>query len=159
MRYAISALALALAVTPATAQAPSEVATEASAPTTPLQQMREAVSAGDLVGARRVATAIVRQDRADAATAEALWLLAQLDNASGRRLRAAALLDRAAEKAEAYGDPSLQARSLLESATIYANHNEFSVAAERLARLRPLLQSPNMTSELREEIRSRLAGE
>lgn len=152
MRFRTAVFAFTLFAAPAAAQAP------APATVPPVQQMREAVAAGDLVAARQLAGAIIREDGTDAATVEALWLIAQLHNAAGHGMRAAHALDRAADKAEAYGDPVAQARSLLEAATLYAAHHDYVAANERIARLRPLLDSPHMSAAVRAEIGSRIAG-
>ena len=131
----------------------------ATAPDPDVQQMRDALAAGDLPWARRLARTIARTESSNAATYEALWLIAQMEHADHRPISAANALDRAAEAAQAYGDPVAQARALLESATIYARSYNFGAASARIARLRPLLESPHMTEELRAEITNRLASE
>ena len=85
-----------------------------------------------------------------------LWLLAQLDNADGRLLRAASYVDRIAEVAADYGDPVLQSRALLEVTALYAGARAHQAAADRLERLRPLLDSPHLSAEFRAEAQARL---
>lgn len=158
---ALVALAALAAAVPAPAQSraykPAAGVVAAATPT--VQQMRDALAAGDLPWARRLAVSIVRADDSPAATYEALWLIAQMEHADHRPLRAAAALDRAADAAQAYGDPVAQARALLEAATIYAHASQYAEASARVARLRPLLESPHMTDDLRVEITTRLASE
>lgn len=147
----IIATATALAA-PAAAQ--SAMAAETGNPM--LEQMRAAATAGDLAVARRLATRIVRDDFCDAADVEALWLMAQIDNADGNVRRAAGALDLAAQKAAVYGDPGAQVQSLMEAATLYASARRFDLAAERVAQIRPLMASPHLSAELRAEAAARL---
>jgi len=159
---AILALAALTVAVPASAQSRAYKAageTPEAAPTPGIQEMRDALAAGDLPAARRLANQISRTEEDNAASYEALWLIAQMEHADHHPRRAAAALDRAADAARAYGDPVAQARALLESATLYARSYQYGESSTRLARLRPLLESPHMTDAVRAEIETRLASE
>ena len=151
----------------AAAQAPRDVAPDAAATAlidpAEVQQRPEQADAllrdGRSDEARVVLAALADEQKvAGMSAAETLLRLASVYHGKNNLTRAAVTLDDAATEAEAHGEPALQARALLEAATIYAGAREFEKAQFRIERLKKLLDSPHLPAELRAEIESRLRG-
>ena len=154
MTAALAALALAPAAArsqePLALRTTTVAATDTTTTTDEVERARALLRAGEFRAARRVLAETVRErGEAGRPAARAWWLLAEIDHAAGRPLRAARQLDAAAHDAEVFGDPAMQARALLEAATLYAGERHFAQAATRVERLRPLLRSPHLPAEVR----------
>lgn len=156
MTMAMGLAALALAPVAARSQEPLALRTAATAAgdtartVDEVDRARGLLRAGEFRAARRVLEEAVRQrGEAGRPAARAWWLLAEMDHAAGRPLRAARQLDAAAHDAEVFGDPAMQARALLEAATLYVHERQFARAATRVERLRPLLRSPHLPADVR----------
>lgn len=87
---------------------------------------------------------------------EALWQLAAVFHAERRPRRAAAALSRLAEAAELHGDPVVQARALLEAAVLFHRAGDAAPALACIRRLDPLLSSPYLPDEVRDDVRRRI---
>ena len=85
----------------------------------------------------------------------ALWQAAEMYYAEGNVRRAAATLDLVAEKAAAFGHPSMQAQALLESAILFEEAGAESQAITRLQRLDAVLTSPVVPDSIRAQIAAR----
>lgn len=142
-----------LAALEAPAPAPADTAALAA-------RVRAAVQVyqgGRITEARRALEAAARaQEEAGVLPGTALWQLAEAHFAAGDGLRAAATLDRLAQAAEGHGDPVLQARALFEATVHYQQAGLHDRAADRYARMLPLLRSPYMPAELRRSLRARI---
>jgi thioredoxin-like negative regulator of GroEL len=100
---------------------------------------------------------VVRERReAGASAADPLYRLAAIYFTHRNFSGAAATLDAAAADAETHGEPVLQARALIESASSYAKLGDGERMADRVARLRPLLSSPHIPQDEREDMLARL---
>ena len=96
------------------------------------------------------------QKVAGVSAAETLLRLAAVYHGRNNLVRAAVTLDDAAAEAEAHGQPEVQARALLEAATLYTGAREHEKAVARLERLSQLLDSPHLPQDLRAEIEARV---
>jgi hypothetical protein len=124
-----------------------------------LDRAHELAMSGRFVEARNAYRAVAdMQKSAGVLPGEALWQVAALEYGQGgrHRLRAAQVMDELAEQAAIYGDPALQARALIEATILYHQNRRNAEARTCLDKLEPLLQSPHLTQELREQIESRL---
>ncbi len=77
----------------------------------------------------------------------------------GKYEDAAATLDRLAEEAEAFGDRGAQARAVADAAWVADLGGDESEAARHLERLEPLLGSPALPDDVREEIQTKLMAD
>ena len=112
---------------------------------------------GNISAAQRAYKAVADMQLANnVLPGEAMWKLAELYQSEGQSRRTAVTLDKLASEAERFGDPKLQARSLLEAAILYqkAGMTENSLACAE--RLQPLMASPFVSADFRAEVQRRL---
>ncbi len=113
--------------------------------------------AGNLSAARREYAAVAELQRSNnVLPAEAMWKLAELYHSQKSPKRAAVVLDALAADAELFGDPQLQARSLLEAGVLYRNGRMSAQAAACIDRLDLLMASPHISDEFRKEVQKRI---
>lgn len=129
---------------------PAEVAAQ-------LKRADDLMSAGQLAEARAVLVALAEEQKVAALSAAETYLkLAAVEHGEGHHSRAAAFLDDAASEAELYNQPALEARALLDAASVYAATRQHSKVQQRLARLAPLAASDEIPADLRAEIQARV---
>ena len=104
---------------------------------------------------REYISAAKKLEAAGAMPCEALWQAAEMYHAEGNMRGAARTLDLVAEKAAAFGHPSMQAKALLEAAILYEQSGAAWQASTRLTRLDAVLTSPHVPDSVRSEIAKR----
>jgi hypothetical protein len=90
--------------------------------------------------------------------AEALRRLANLQFGAGQELDAANTLDRLADAAQEFGDPTTRLRALFNAALVYQRLKMFDRVPERAREIMPLLKSPAIDSKLRSDISAQISG-
>jgi len=118
-----------------------------------LARARELHESGNWAEAHRQYLEVARmQSEAGEFAGDALWEAAQISYVQARYRRAARELDRIAEEARDFGQPSMRARALFEAAVIYHRYldGRDGDAKERLAQLDRILPSPDLSEEVRE---------
>jgi hypothetical protein len=104
---------------------------------------------------REYLAAAKKLEAAGAMPCRALWQAAEMYYVEGNTRAAATTLDLVAEKAAAFGHPTMQAKALLEAAILYEQSGAASQATTRLTRLDAVLTSPFVPDSLRSEITAR----
>lgn len=128
-------------------------------------EVRALVTRGDaLTGARRYSAAEREYRRATVIARQqghlpsyTLWHLACALYYKGELQRAATVLDQLTTEAERSGDLAVEALALFNSAWLNGRSGSGTQAATRVARVRTLLRSPYMPSELRDMLVAKLA--
>jgi hypothetical protein len=129
---------------------PAEVAAQ-------LRRADELMSGGQLAEARALLVSLADEQKVSSLSAAETYLkLAAVENGEGRAQAAAAALDDAAAEAQQYKQPALEARALLDAASVYAATRQHSKAQARLSRVSSLAGSPEISAELRAEIQARV---
>ncbi len=112
---------------------------------------------GKFSAAAREYAAVARLQQAEhVIPGEALWKLAGIHHGRKQYLRAAGVVRELAMIAERYGDPTLQAQALLESAILYQRGRQPELARASIERLEPLLHSPSIPEEVRNSLQNRI---
>lgn len=172
-----SAVAVAAATSPLTAQsrseslAPATVRTFAVRMTTDdapnvakiramLEKAEESLVAGRGAEARKLYRAVIDEQRtAGLYAGESLWRLATAYFYSDETANVAGTLDELASEAARFGDPSMELRATFESAIVNQKLHRVGAVAPKLARVQTLMQSPAISDALKAEITSRIAND
>jgi hypothetical protein len=88
---------------------------------------------------------------------EALWHLANSYLESNESDRVAGIMDELAAAAAKYGDPTTELNANFESAVLYQRMRYPTKAADRLNRVKELLQSPAITDDAKRQVEGRMA--
>lgn len=114
---------------------------------------------GRFAAARREYRAIVAMQRShNVLPVEALWRLANDYNAEGSWEQAAAMMHDLADDAERFGNPQVQAQALLEATILYSKARMPQEARVCVKRMEPLLASPHITDEFRQQVQRRITS-
>lgn len=118
---------------------------------------QELFQRGRVSSARRELERVIALQRANGVFAsDAMWKLAELHQSENDPRRTARVLDQLATEAERFGDPQLQARSLLEATILFQKARMNDEALTCANRLKPLLGSRFVSPEFRAEVDRRL---
>jgi hypothetical protein len=90
--------------------------------------------------------------------AEALRRLANLQFGAGQELDAANTLDRLADAAQEFGDPTTRLHALFDAALVYQGLKMYDRVPERAREILPLLKSPAIDAKLRTDIAAQISG-
>ena len=90
--------------------------------------------------------------------ADALRRLANLQFGAGQELDAANTLDRLADAAQEFGDPTTRLHALFDAALVYQGLKMFDRVPERAREIVPLLKSPAIDAKVRTDISAQIAG-
>ena len=124
-----------------------------------LAKADEASFAGRVNDARRMYRTLIDEQRAaDQFAGAALWRLATTNLYADDQKGAAAVLDELAVAAARYGDPRTELRATFEAAVIYSHLKRHDLVAQRMERVRALMQSPFVTAQEKESVRGRIRG-
>lgn len=116
-------------------------------------------AAGRTGDARRAARIAIGEQEADGeSTARAYWLVATAYYADGDEVAAARSLDRAAQAAAEFADPTTELTATFEAVVLYARHGMNDEARAGLVRVRRLLKSPAIADDLKASIERRIVG-
>lgn len=124
-----------------------------------LAEAERFAAAGRTADARRAARIAIGEQESDGeSTAASYWLIATAHYADGDDVAAARALDRAAESAVEFADPTTELRSTFEAAVLYSRHHMPQEVLARIARVRRLLKSPAIAEDVKRSIERRIAS-
>jgi hypothetical protein len=157
----LAAPALALqslaARSPARAELAGPPAPDSAAVQAALERADEAAIEGRSKEARKLLRALVDEQRnADQFAGEAMWRLALNYLYADDTYRAAATLDELADAADSYGAPAMELRASFEAAALWMKLRRPELAVPRLEQAKKLLQSPVISEEDKQFVKSRM---
>ena len=115
-------------------------------------------AAGRVHEARRQYQSLIDQQRAAGQyPLRALWHLANSYYFHDDEVRAASTLDELADAAGRFGYPATELRASFEAAVLYQRHHQPARVAQKVVRVRALLNSPVIDEATKKEIEKRLA--
>lgn len=122
-----------------------------------LTRADEATFAGRNGEARKLYRTLINEQRdANRYAGLAMWRLAVNYHYAGEHRRAAELFEETAQEAARFGDPALEMKASFESAVLWQKVRRNDLAARHVERVRCLLQSPAIASDVKQFIENRI---
>ncbi|MEX2582578.1 MAG: hypothetical protein WD766_04865 [Gemmatimonadota bacterium] len=88
--------------------------------------------------------------------ARTYWVIAEIHNAMGNQHEMVKAMDKVVSHARLFGDNELRARALIESAAGYSRIRNHAAAQARMDELEGMIETGNLSRELREYITRRI---